>query len=153
MCGIREINDFLEYAKEIYPDSIPLTAGDADHLKDTFLDIDLQIEDNSFNTKIYHKVDDFNFEVVSFPFPNSNISDHVTYNSFYSQLIRFAFIWSKFDYFATRCKRLADCLIARGYDKHKFKCNYRKFLANYHDVLKLKYDIDTMKRFSNTQFQ
>ena len=44
-------------------------------------------------------------------------------------------------------------LFARGYDKQKFKFNHRKFLANYHDVLKLKYDIDTMKRFSNTQLQ
>ena len=50
-------------------------------------------------------------------------------------------------------ERKGNKYIALKYDKHKFKCNYRKFLANYHDVLKLKYDIDTMKRFSNTQFQ
>ena len=153
ICNIRDVNEFLQYSPEIYPDSIPLTAGNADHLKDTFLDIDIQIEEDNINTKIYHKVDDFNFNVVSFPFPTSNISDYITYNSFYSQLVRYASICSKFDYFADRCKRLADCLILRGYKKHKFKIYFKKFLTNYYDVLKLKYDIDMMIRFSNTQFQ
>ena len=152
VCGMRDINEFLQYSSEIYPDSIPLTAGNADHLKDAFLDIDIQIEGDNFSTKIYHKVDDFDFEVVSFPFPNSNISDHITYNSFYSQLVRYSSICSKFDYFAARCGRLADCLILRGYSKQKLKRSFIKFLANYHDVLKLKYDIDIMKRFYNTQF-
>ena len=153
VCGIRDINKFLQYSSEIYPDSIPLTAGNTDHLKDTFLDIDIQIERDNFNTKIYHKVDDFNFEVVSFPFPTSNISDYITYNSFYSQSVRYASICSKFDYFAARCKRLTDCLILRGYKKHKFKINFNKFIANYYDVLKIKYDIDSMKRFSQEQFR
>ena len=36
----------------------------------------------TFITKIYNNVDDFDFEVVSFPFPTSNMSDHITYNSF-----------------------------------------------------------------------
>ena len=151
VCGMIDINEFIQYSLEIYPDSIPLTAGNANHLKDTFLDIDIQIEDNNLNTKIYHKIDDFDFEVVSFPFPTSNISDYITYNSFYSQLVRYASICSKFEYFAARCKRLADCLILRGYKKHKFKRNFKNFLANYYDVLRLKYDIDTMKRFYNTQ--
>ena len=150
---MRDVNEFLQYSSEIYPDSIPLTAGNIDHLKDTFLDIDIQIEGDNFNTKIYHKVDDFNFEVVSFPFPTSNISDHITYNSFYSQLVRYAIICSKFEYFAARCKKLADSLVLRGYKKHRFKRNFEKFLANYYDVLRLKYDMEIMKRFSNTQFQ
>ena len=153
ICGLRDINEFLQYSSEIYPDSIPLTAGNADHLKDTFLDIDIRIEDDNFDTRIYHKVDDFNFEVVSFPFPTSNISDYITYNSFYSQLVRYAFISSKFDYFAARCKKLADSLILRGYKKHKFKINFKNFLANYYDILKLKFDIELMKRFSDTQFR
>ena len=150
--NMRDINEFLQYAIEIYPDSIPLTAGSDDHLKDTFLDIDIQIEGDNFNTKIYHKVDDFNFDVISFPFPTSNISDYITYNSFYSQLVRYMCICSQFDYFSDRCKRLADNLVQRGFEKHKFKKYFDKFTANYYDVLKLKYNIDMMKRFSNTQF-
>ena len=153
VCDMMDVGEFLQYSLDIYPDSIPLTAGNADHLKDTFLDIDIHIEGNDFNTKIYHKVDDFDFEVVSFPFPNSNISDSITYNSFYSQLIRYASICSKFDSFAARSKRLADCLILRGYKKQRFRTNFVKFLANYYDILKLRYDMDMMKTFINNNFK
>ena len=153
VCNMTDINEFLHYASEIYPNSIPLTAGNPNQLKDTFLDVDMHIEENHFNTKIYHKVDDFNFDVISFPFPTSNISDYVTYNSFYSQLVRYAFICSRFEYFAERCKKLTDYLVLRGFEKHKFKNYFDKFVVNFYDILKLKYDMDNIKRFSIAQFQ
>ena len=53
---------------------IPLTTGCIENDKDTFLDLDITLEENRFITKIYNKVDDFDFEVVSFPFPTSNMS-------------------------------------------------------------------------------
>ena len=34
-----------------------------------------------------------------------------------------------------------------------FRINFVKFLANYYDVLKLRYDTDMIKRFINTQFK
>ena len=43
--------------------------------------------------------------LVSFPFPTSNMSDHITYNSFYSQLVRFSSVCSKFDDFDIRSKK------------------------------------------------
>ena len=79
--------EFMICSKDIYPESIPLTTGCIENDKDTFLDLDITLEESRFITKIYNKVDfDFDFEVVSFPFPTSNMSDHITYNSFYSQL-------------------------------------------------------------------
>ena len=64
-----------------------------------------------FITKIYHKVDDFDFEVVSFPFPTSNMSDHITYNSFYSQLVRFSSVCSKFNDFDIHSRNLLESLL------------------------------------------
>ena len=141
VCNMNDINDFLMQSEEIYPNSIPLTAGDSDNLKDTFLDLAVCIENSNFNTKIYHKVDDFDFEVVSFPFPSSNISDFITYNSFYSQLIRFTVICTKIEDFISRCKRLVNNLVSRGYKYCRFKHNFRKFVLNYYDILSVKYDI------------
>ena len=71
-------NDFI-CSKDIYPESIPLTARCRESNKDTFLDLDITIEENRFITKIYHKADDYDFEVVGFPFPTSNMSEHITY--------------------------------------------------------------------------
>ena len=59
-------NEFMICSKDIYPESIPLTTGCIENDKDTFLDLDITLEENRFITKIYNKVDDFNFEVVSF---------------------------------------------------------------------------------------
>ena len=57
--------DFMICSKVIYPESIPLTTGCIENDKDTFLDLGITIEENRFITKIYHKVDDFDFEVAS----------------------------------------------------------------------------------------
>ena len=80
VCNMGNINDFITYSKDIYPASISLTSGNIENHRDTFLDLDVNIEDGNFVTKIYHKVDDFDFEVVSFPFITSNLSERVTYN-------------------------------------------------------------------------
>ena len=55
----------------------------------TFLDPYIRVVDHKFITGIYHKVDDFNFEVISYPFPQSNIHSMLGYSTYYSQLIRF----------------------------------------------------------------
>ena len=58
------VENFLEIAKHIYPTEISLEQTDNDSLYDTFLDLDI---------KVFHKVDLFDFEVISFPFLESNI--------------------------------------------------------------------------------
>ena len=93
------------------PESIPLTTGCIENDKDTFLDLDITLEKNRFTTKIYNKVDDFDFEVVIFPFPTSNMSDHISYNSFYSQLVRFSSVCSKFNDFNIHSKNLLESLL------------------------------------------
>ena len=80
VCNMNNNNDFMICSKNVYSESIPLTAGCIENDKDTLLDLDITIEENRFITKIYHKVDDFDFKVDSFPFPTSNMSDHITCN-------------------------------------------------------------------------
>ena len=62
----------------------------------------ITIEENRFITKVYHKVDDFDFEVVSFPL--INMSDQITYNlNFILSWLDFL-VCSKFNYFDIRSK-------------------------------------------------
>ena len=96
VCNMGDINDFIQCSKEIYPASIPLTSGNPEKHRDTFLDLDIKVEDANIVTKIYHKVDDFDFEVVSFPFITSNLSKRAIYNSFFSQLSRFFTMCTKY---------------------------------------------------------
>ena len=120
VCNLNSINDFMICFEDIYPDSVPLTVGCIENHKDTFLDLDITIEENRFITKIYIKVDDFGFEVVSFTFPTSNMSDDITYNSFYSQLIRFSYVCSKFNDFDISNRNLLESLLNKGFSKYSF---------------------------------
>ena len=60
-------------------------------MKDHFLDLNINICDNN---KLSFKTDDFDFEVISFPFPESSIHSNITYSAFFSQLLRYARICS-----------------------------------------------------------
>ena len=116
------------------------------------MDLDITIEENIFITKIYHKVDDFDFEVVSFPFPTSSMSDHITYNSFYSQLVRFSSVCSKFNDFDIRSRTLLESLLNRGFSKYRLKNSFRKFVLNHHDVLDIKYSMEEINEFIRSHF-
>ena len=50
VCSMNNINDFMICSKDIYPNSIPLTAGCIENHKDTFLDLDITMEENRFIT-------------------------------------------------------------------------------------------------------
>ena len=100
-------------------------------MTDTFLDLDITIEENRFITKIYNKVDDFDFEVVSFLFPTSNMSDHITYNSFYSQFVRFSSVCSKFNDFDIRSRNLLESLLNRGFSKYTV---YTRVTSTFEDL-------------------
>ena len=147
VCNMNNNNEFMICSKDIYPESIPLTTGCIENDKDTFLDLDITLEENRFITKIYNKVDDFDFEVVSFPFPTSNMSDHITYNSFYSQLVRFSSVCSKFNDFDIRSRNLLE-----SFSKYRLKNSFSKFALNHHDVLNIKYSMEEIYEFIRSHF-
>ena len=92
------------------------------------------------------------FEVVSFPFSTSNMSDHITYNSFYSQLVRFSSVCSKFNYFDIRSRNLLESLLNRGFSKYRLKNSFNKYLLNYHDVFDIKYSMEEINEFIRSHF-
>ena len=56
----------------------------------SYLDYYLYIDNGKFTTRLYDKGVDFNFPIVSFPFPSSNIPSAAAYGVYVSQLIRYA---------------------------------------------------------------
>ena len=83
------MENFLVIAKHIYPTEIPLEQTDNDSLHDTFLDLDITVVNNRFCFKVFHKVDLFDFEVISFPFLESNIPQHICCNIFFLSWLDF----------------------------------------------------------------
>ena len=88
ICTIN-LQNFGDIAKDIYDNTLLLEGSTCSYKQDTFLDLYICVVDHEFITGFYHKVDDFNFEVISYPFPQSNVHSMLGYSTYYSQLIRF----------------------------------------------------------------
>ncbi len=122
------LENFLSIALEIYDKELTLEPSQNNGLEDDFLDINVKIINNQFITKIYHKVDKFNFEVVSFPFPDSNINSKIIANTFYSQLIRYMNICSYSSDFSSRLTLIYQKLCSRGYPEKSLQETFKKFI-------------------------
>ena len=53
---------------QIYPTELQLTKANTSDTKAAFLDLHLSTSNDIVSTKIYDKRDDFDFEIVNFPF-------------------------------------------------------------------------------------
>ena len=58
--------------------------------------------------------DDFDFDIVNFPFPDGDVPRSASYGVYISQLIRFARVSSHVDDFHTRNKALTAKLLRKG---------------------------------------
>ena len=72
ICTIN-LQNFGDIVKDIYDNTLLLEGSTCRYKQDTFLDLYIHVVDHKFITGIYHKVDDFNFEVIIYPFPQSNV--------------------------------------------------------------------------------
>ena len=68
------------------------------------MDLHLSISDGFVKTKIHDKRDDFDFDIVNFPFLDGDVPRSTSYGVYISQLIRFARVSNHVDYFHTRNK-------------------------------------------------
>ena len=93
--GVINYTSFASRIPEIYPPDLLMERSGNDNKFVNYLDIAVNIYSHKVTTKMYNKVDDFNFEVVSFTFPHSNISINIGYNLFYSQHNRYYKICSE----------------------------------------------------------
>ena len=114
--GIINFIGFGDIAKKIYHSTLILEKSDHSSLWDTFLDLFIRIVHNKIIVGIYHKVDDFSFEVISFPFPESNIHSSLGHNTFYSQVKRFYSLCNNRSDFLIRIKMLYTKLTKWGYE-------------------------------------
>ena len=71
-------------------------------LKPDFLDLDLLITNEIVSSKIYNKYDDFNFEMVNFPFIDKDVHRPSYYGVYILRRNRFASVYSNFSAFNKR---------------------------------------------------
>ena len=107
-----------------------MNKANASDTEAAFLDLHLSISNDIVSTKIYDKRDDFDFEIVNFPFLEGDVSRSSSYGVYISQLIRFARASSYVADFNTRNK-----LLKQGYRYHKLRKTFSKFSRRYYDLI------------------
>ena len=112
---------------QIYPSELQLNKANTSDTEAAFLDLHLSISNDIVPTKIYVKRDDFDFEIINFPFLDCDVPRSTSYGVYISQLIRFAGASSYVADFNTRNKLLTQKLLKQGYRYHKLRKTFSKF--------------------------
>ena len=81
---------FEQMVGQIYPTEVQLNKANSSDTEAPFSDLNLSITNGIVSSKIYDKRDDFNFEIVNFPFLDGDVPRSPSYGVYISQLIRFA---------------------------------------------------------------
>ena len=89
--NILNINNvyFDNMVSQIYPSELQLNKANIYHTEAAFLDLHLSISNDIVSTNIYDKRDDFDFEIVNFPYLDGRVPRSTPYGVYISQLIRF----------------------------------------------------------------
>ena len=82
----------------MYPTEQQLNKANTTDTDAPFLDLHLSVANGFASSKIYDKRDDFDFDIVNFPFLDGDAPRRASYGVYISQLIRFARV----------CNHLAD---------------------------------------------
>ena len=91
------------------------------------LELHLSISNDIVSTEIYNKRDDFDFEIVNFPFLDGAVPRSTSYGVYVFQLIRFARASSHVADFNTRNKLLTKKLLKEDFWYHKHRKTFSKF--------------------------
>ena len=70
---------FNNMVSQIYPSELQLNEANTSDTKAAFLDFHLFISNDIVSTKIYDKRDDFDYEIVNFPFLDGDVPRSTSY--------------------------------------------------------------------------
>ena len=133
-------NSFDSMVNRLYPSELQLNKAYVSDAKASFLNLHLSISDGFVKTKIYDKRDDFDFDIVNFPFLDGDVPHSASYGVSISQLIRFARVSNLVDDFNTRNKVLTAKLFRQRYRYHKLRKAFSKFNRRHFDIVS-KYNV------------
>ena len=108
----------------IYHSELQLNKSNVSDTDASFLDLHLSISDGFVKAKIYDKRDDFDFDIVNFPFLDGDVPRSTSYGVYISQLIRFARVSSHVDDF-NRQQNFSD----KDQDIIKFVRRFQNFIG------------------------
>ena len=131
----RYLDDLLNIDNRIYPPELQLNKANISNTEARFLDLHLSISNGFVSSKIYDKRDDFDFDIVNFPFLDGDVPCSTSYGVYISQLIRFARVSSHVVDFNARNKSLTAKLLQQSYRYHKLRKTFSKFYRRHYELV------------------
>ena len=129
-------NPYFEgMVKQMYPPELQLNKANDTDTEAPFLDLHLCIANGFIFSKIYDKRDDFDFDIVKFPFLDSDVPRRASYGVYISQHIRFARVCNHVADFNARNKCLTAKLLQQGYRYHKLRKTFSKFYRRHYELI------------------
>ena len=126
---------FDTLASQIYPSELQLNIANTFDTKVAFSDLYLSISSDMVSTKMYDEREEFDFEIVYFPFLDGDVPRSTSYGVYISQLIRFAGASSNAADFNTCNEFITRKLHKQGYRYHTLHDTNSKFYRGYYDLI------------------
>ena len=129
-------NPYFEgMVNQIHPPERQLNKANISDTEAPFLDLHLSVANGFVSSKIYDKRDDFDSDIVNFPFLNGDVPRRASYGVYISQLIRFARVCNYVTDFSARNKCLTAKLLQQGYRYHKLRKTFSKFYHRHYELI------------------
>ena len=132
---VRHNPYFEGMVKQIYPPELQLNKVNNTDTEAPFIALHLSIANGFVSSKIYDKCDDFDFDIVNFPFLDSDVPRRASYGVFILQLIRFARVCNHVADFIVRNKCLTAKLLQQGYRYQKLRKTFSKFYRRHYELI------------------
>ena len=142
---------FRDHIYRIYPRDLEIKLESNNTLEVTYLDLKIKSENSLLNFSVYDKREDFSFDIVNYPYIDSCIPKKSALGVFYSQLIRYNRLSSKYADFLLKGRSLVNKLKTQGYKENELKRLASRFFKEKQDLL-MKYDIPNTDDFFKNIF-
>ena len=122
---------------QIYPPELQLNKANISDTEAPFSDLHLSISNGFVSFKIYDKRDDFDFDILNFPFffLDGDVPRRPSYGVYISQLIRFARVCSHVGDLNVRNRCLTAKLLKQGYRCHNLRKAFSKFYRRHYELI------------------
>ena len=128
-------NPYFEGMVKQNPPEFHLNKVNTTDTEASFLDLHLSIANGFVSSKIYDKRDDFDFDIVNFPFLDGDVPRRASFGVYILQLIRFARVCNHVADFNVRNKCLTAKLLRQGYRYYKLRKTFSKFYRRHNELI------------------
>ena len=132
--AMNDCGEFEKYYKDIYPPELELKKENNGNKQATFLDLDILVNDDKFEVKLFDKRDDFPFSIVRMPFYSSDMPSSIFYASIGAEIPRICRATTNVGHFKLSAKSLITRMMKQGAIESRVDRSLKKLFGRHNGV-------------------